>query len=86
MLGFRHQSCVPFQGLAGDIVGFMLSVLAVASYVGIFYYQRTVSRKDRRSWTVFNMDLTKICISQSVAWAVNLYATAYNDDMLADSF
>ena len=66
---------MPFSGFAGLLIVSLMAVGAVLVYVALFCYQHFVTGSDERPVKVFAFDLSKILISQSGAWVVNLGMT-----------
>jgi hypothetical protein len=66
---------MPFSGLAGFLIVSLMAVGAVAAYVALYCYHHYITGRDERPLKVFTFDVSKILISQSGAWIVNLVMT-----------
>lgn len=64
----NSRQCTPLQGTAGQLLAVFLGAAAILIYAIIW----SVSPSDKRTTRIFALDLSKIAISGSFAWAVNL--------------
>jgi hypothetical protein len=53
-----------------------LSILSVAAFVVRYLYQHHVTLSDARGYRIFTLDLWKILLSQTGAWAMNFLLTS----------
>ena len=71
------QQCGVFDGQSGKLLIISLTSLGFVCYMSIFYTRRKLG-KEIRTPMVFFMDLSKMCIGQMFAWAINLLNTHRN--------
>lgn len=75
MVHYVHAPCMPFSGMAGLLIVSIMAAGAVGAYVLLYVYQHYRTGRDERPVKVFVFDVSKILISQSGAWIVNLAMT-----------
>lgn len=73
--------CMPFSGPAGHVLVVSVAVLSIVLCVARYRWKH-VKGQDRRSVRVYAYDMSKLVISQSAAWVVNLFMTAWVFDAL----
>lgn len=70
----RRAMCMPFSGMAGAVLVTCMGILSIVICV-IRYSWEHRRGEDRRPARVYAYDMSKIALSQTAAWAVNLWMT-----------